>query len=540
MRPAFSNSTFLLLIVICLLAFGCKKNRSDAPDDADTSVKTPVDNAPTTGTREQLTRDSIFLYARQVYFWWDDLPDYETFNPRNYTSFDSELFAITRFGINPLTNKSFEFSPNPDGSDSMEPKYSYISDITDPDLQAYIPGKRSSVDLEGNGNDFGLLVQPYGTSSDYSFYVQAVYPGSPAAKKGFKRGDQFNIINGTIVGTNYTAEYDIFYNALFNSNSVTIGGTTSTGGSFSRNLAKASYTSSPIYKDSVYTFGTKKIGYFAYGRFSNENNSVGELDRVFTRFSQEAVTDLIVDLRYNGGGYVSTAEYLINLIAPSSLNGKVMFKEYYNKLMQEDKATILSNQPLLNASGKSQFQNGKLVTYADVDYSVEENTILFDKEGSLNSIKNVVFIVSGSTASSSELVINSLKPYMTVKVVGATTYGKPVGFFPIRIDKYDVYLSMFETQNSNGEGSYYSGFTPDTGNSTSDDDSPNYDFGDLSERSFAVAYNYLTKGTFAASDKSGPTISAQRSQTLSAKAGKPFDNHEFKGMIQEPSRMKLK
>ncbi len=129
----------------------------------------------------------------------------------------------------------------------------------------------------------------------------------------------------------------------------------------------------------------------------------------------DGVADLIIDLRYNGGGFVNTAEYLINLIAPPTVTG-TMFVEYYNKTMQDGKASILKNQPLLDENDQIQYSGGKIVTYADVDYSVTGNTIAFSKKGSLSTVANVVFLVSGNTASASELVINSLKPHLNVKL----------------------------------------------------------------------------------------------------------------------------
>jgi carboxyl-terminal processing protease len=520
-----------LLMMLNLVLLGCK--RKNPVVDEDKVVTTPDDKAPTTGTRDQLTKDSIFLYARQVYLWWDKLPTYEEFKPRNYPSFESELFAITRYGINPSTNKPYEFSPNQDGSDSNEPKYSSITDITTYNPIAYIPGRKSTVDLHGVGNDFGLLVKPIGVETAYAMYVQAVYPNSPAAKAGFKRGDRFTRLNNQNFGSNYNADYNFFYNALFNSSSVKIEGTTGTGTTFNRTLNKAVYNSSPIYKDSVYTSGSKKIGYFVYGRFSDENDSFPEFERVFSRFVQAGVTDLIVDLRYNGGGYVNTAENLINRIAPSTLNGRVMYSEYYNELMQQKKATILAKQPFLNSAGQPQYIGNRVMTYADVDYTVATRTSKFQKVGALTNLKSVVFIIGASTASASEMVINSLKPHMPVKVVGSTSYGKPVGFFPMRIDKYDVLFSMFEVKNSKGEGGYYSGITPDTGSSTADNDNSNYEFGDSRESAFAAAYNYIANGSFTSSSKSTSTISAKPMEALSSQ-GKDLADFEFKGMIQTP------
>lgn len=540
----------LILGFFSSVLLGCEKN--DAEVDGEISekkeVKTPQDIVPLTSVRTELTKDSIFLYARQVYLWWQDVPDYQTFKPRNYSSLDNELYAITRFGINPETNKPYEFSPLANGADAMDPKYSYIDDVTNNNPVAYVPEKKSSVDLEGNGFDAGLFTIATGSQTAYQLKVGAVYPGSPAALAGFKRGDRLSKVGTTSIGANYNSEYPIFSSALNSLTPVTVEGVTSKGTLFTRTVKKSSYKSNPVYKDSIYTAetpsGIKKIGYISYARFSNSTNSFPEFDRIFAKFAQQGVTDLILDFRYNGGGYVNTAERLINLIAPTSLNGKVMYKEYFNELMQEGKATILAKQPLLSSTGQLQYKSdGKLKTYADIDYTVKGNTNLFQKAGTLNTVKNVVFIVSGSTASASELVINSLKPYMNIKIVGTTTYGKPVGFFPVKIDKYEVYFSMFESQNSLGQGKYYAGFTPDTGTSTADNDNPSFDFGDRNENSFAAAYNYLTVGAYYSAETKldGVTLSSKNStsQVLNSN-GKAVEINEFKGMIQDPNKLRLK
>jgi C-terminal processing protease CtpA/Prc len=204
-------------------------------------------------------------------------------------------------------------------------------------------------------------------------------------------------------------------------------------------LLRTKYTSNPVLKDTVLTTANVKVGYLAYARFSTTENSEAVLNAAFAKFSVQNVENLIIDLRYNGGGYVSTARQLINLIAPVSLNGSLMFSETYNSMMQNGQATILKNQPVRDQNNKIIYQNGKMVTYADYSYAKSTNSFNFSKLGNLNNVKKVVFIVGGGTASSSELVINCLKPHIDVKIVGAQSYGKPVGFFPIRIDKYDVY-----------------------------------------------------------------------------------------------------
>jgi len=448
-----------------------------------------------TGTRAELTKDSIFLYAKQVYLWNDALPTYAVFNPRQYTkstteldNYNSELFAISRYGINPATSQPYEYRT----SNPLYPKYSNIQDIANKNPVAVV-APVGSVNTDGIGYDIGIFsFSAYGTESNYKLYIKAVYPGSSAAAKGLTRGTQITAINGTAIGSNFNGQVDLINSLLDNTiTSATLAGIKTDGSTFNETLARTSYTSSPVYKSKVFTQAGKKIGYMAFGRFSSTTsaNSDANLDPVFAEFATQGVTDLIIDLRYNGGGFVSTAEYLVNLIAPSTATG-TMYIEKFNTLMQSNGATILANQPLTDAAGKVRYgTDGKMLTYANVNYSQAENTSVFSKKGSLSGVKNIVFIVSGSTASASELTINALKPVMNVKLVGTQTYGKPVGFFPIRIEnKYDVYYSMFETVNSRGEGSYYAGFTPDVVDAVDD---ATHDFSDAQENYIAKSLNLL-------------------------------------------------
>ncbi|ATP56986.1 hypothetical protein CPT03_11075 [Pedobacter ginsengisoli] len=504
------------VLVICVLFSACKKNKT-APEPQSEPVQN-TKQTPTTN-RVELTNDSIFLYAKEVYFWNEALPTYDAFNPRQYNTgatnlekYESNLYNLVK------SSNSQDYLSN-----SSSPKYSYIFDKADKNPTAVIPGTKMSVDLEGNGNDVGLRFGYFGqTNTDYSIYVTAVYPNSPAAKAGVTRGDEITAINGVTYGTNFNAEVDKIESAI-EGGTVTVAGKKGTV-SFTKTLTKAIYKSSPIYKDTVFTASTKKIGYLAYARFSNKENSESALTTVFNNFAAKGVTDLIIDLRYNGGGYISTAQHLINLIAPTGTSG-TMFTEHYNSTMQNKKATILKNQPVVD--------NGRITgTYFDDDYSVSGNTTTFQKTGNLTGVKNIVFIVERYTASASELVINSLKPHMTVKLVGETSYGKPIGFFPITLEnKYDVYFSMFETKNSAGAGGYYNGMTPDVKGYEFAEGDIMYNFGNAKDDCTAMAINILAPGiTVTSQGKVAATANRSKSTRLQAIGGNA--SGEFVGMIE--------
>ena len=522
---------------ISLAVTSCKKN----------------ENIDTDNERANLTKDSIFLYAKQVYLWNESLPTYEQFNPRKYTggsteleNYEKELFDITQYSKSTETSRPYEFA----GIGADEPKYSYIDDITTRNAaQAYVAKAKADVELNGSGYDLGFLsFQGYGTNTSYELYVTAVFPGSPADKAGITRATKITKINGTTLGTDFNGESDLIYSLVeAETTKATVSGVKADGTVFNDvELTKVKYTSSPVYKSKTITTGSKKIGYLAFARFSDLNsNAKKDLDAAFAKFATDGVTDLIVDLRYNGGGYVNTAEYLVNLIAPASATG-VMFKEHYNKTMQANQATILKNQPLLDENEKVQYDDGELITYADVDYSLAANTVNFSKKGTLSAVTNVVFLVTGNTASASELVINSLKPVMTVKLVGGTTYGKPVGFFPVRIEnKYDVYLSMFETRNKLDQGAYYAGITTDVvdqggTSSRSVYDDATHDFGDPEENYTKNAIKILAPGAVVTTTKAvmsirGKTVSVSSALGLLDKA-RPIN--QFIGMVE--TRHKLK
>ncbi|TDO22631.1 S41 family peptidase [Pedobacter duraquae] len=536
-----ARSWMLVLAVTTAAGLGACKKTTPTPDPV-----TPV-GPPSTGSRAELTKDSIFLYAKQVYLWNDALPSYGVFNPRQYTSastdlanYNAELLAITKYKINPATNAAYEYR----ASDPSTPKYSNIQDLSNKNPVAVI-APLGSVNTDGDGYDIGIYsLYPVGNSdNDYQVYIRAVSPGSSAAAKGLTRGTRITAVNGKSIGTDFQNERTVLNTLTGNTiTSATLSGFKTDGTPFTETLNRTSYKSSPVYKSKVFTQSGKKVGYLSFARFSalTASGSDANLDPVFADFAAQGITDLIIDLRYNGGGYVSTAEYLVNLIAPSSAKG-TMYVEKYNTSMQANSAeSILKNQPLVDANGKLQYSSGKLITYANVDYSIAGNTAVFNKKGSLNGVTNVVFIVSGSTASASELTINALKPFVNVKLVGTQTYGKPVGFFPITIENhYDVYYSMFETVNSKGEGGYYAGFTPDVVDAFDD---CFHDFDNPLENYVAKSLNLLAPATAKPSASVVASINASRSlSTSSATAnmtGKLEGSGRIIGMVE--TRHKLK
>ncbi len=110
-----STRQYLMLITLISISVisACKKSE---PAPAVTPTPTPV-----AATRDELTKDSIFLYAKELYYWNTSLPTYEAFKPRSYSSNETELYAITQFSLNPATGKPYEYV-----NGSTSPKYSFF------------------------------------------------------------------------------------------------------------------------------------------------------------------------------------------------------------------------------------------------------------------------------------------------------------------------------------------------------------------------------------------------------------------------------
>ena len=514
------NIYFIVLLSATIIS-SCKKE----------TKTTPEPTQPTkTGSALDLMRDSVYLYAKEAYYWNDAIPDYATFKPRSYSgandlaALQKEVDAISQFKINPITNQPYEYYEFDPGT----AKYSFIDE------------GGVSEELGGTKGDFGFAPF-YNTSSDLR--VKYVYPGSPADLAGIKRGYKVTRVNnhsGSQLNSDNAANVDYVVDAYYNSNNISLTLMKPDGSPMEATLAAGSYTVNPVLATKVIDAGGgKKIGYVVFNSFTSDANARPKLDAAFGTFATEGVTDLVVDLRYNGGGYVSTAEYLTDLIAPASADGKQMFAYYFNSTLASGKATILKNQVRKDET------TGEIYNYGDFSYTVANNSVKFSKNGlPVNNFKRVFFIVTGATASASELTINNLLPVMDVKFIGTTSYGKPVGFFNININKYEMYIPEFETKNSQGKGGYYAGMTPGSpeypGIEIRDDVTK--EFGDPEEGLLARAISYVKTGNFSVS---GPRIQSVGSQDLSIaesnRIGLTLEGKKFRGTVfNTPMKLKKK
>ena len=292
-----------------------------------------------------------------------------------------------------------------------------------------------------NGMEFGLVFYPNG-SDDVFGYVRYVLPNTDAATKGVERGMIFNTIDGQQINESN-------FRGLLSPDVYTIGLATIDGGNITPTgenieLSKQQYTENPVFIAETLTIEGQKIGYLMYNAFTINFDS--HLNAVFGQFKADGVSELILDLRYNGGGAVETAIDLSSMIT-GQFNTQLFVTEHWNADRQDQYA-----EPKLF---DNQISSGEGIN-------------------SLN-LNRVYVLTTKRSASASELVINGLNPYINVMQVGGTTTGKFQASFLLYDapapnfsrsqanlgHTYAMLPLVFKTANSVGFTDFVDGLNPD-------------------------------------------------------------------------------
>jgi C-terminal processing protease CtpA/Prc len=296
-----------------------------------------------------------------------------------------------------------------------------------------------------NGVEFGLSYKSSG-STEIIGWVRYIVPNSNASTKDIKRGDVFYGVNGTQLTTsNYKG-------LLFGSNNDYILNLADiNGGAFTPNgkniaLTKTVLDENPILVNKVIVSGSHKIGYLMYNGFYANYDT--QLNDAFGVLKSQGITDLVLDLRYNGGGSVQTSARLASMIT-GAYTGQIFAKQQWNAKIE---SYFAANEP---ESLKNLFTD-KIGTTA------------------INSVNmtKIYILTSAGTASASELVINGLKPYITVVQIGDITTGKNVGSITLYDSpdfgktnrnpnhRYAMQPIVLKIVNSAGFGDYQNGLVP--------------------------------------------------------------------------------
>ena len=304
--------------------------------------------------------------------------------------------------------------------------------------------------FRGKSLSNGLKFRRIRYAGDNVFIVITdVVKNSPAANAGIKRGMLFNKINGVQMNINNQAK--LFEDNSFTIEEANIINNTIVDNGNTINLTKVSLIENPISVSKVITVNSQKIGYLMYNGFLT--NFEEELNNEFGKFKTEGIRDLVLDFRYNGGGSVNTANILSGMIT-GDLTGEILIKEKWNKRIQEN---FEKNNP------------------EQLIERFKDTTAQGTKINTLGLSKLYVITSKEETASSSELVINSLKPYIDVVVIGDEngTVGKSQGSITLYDSpnfskedvnpdhKYVLQPLVIESVNSNDIGVPIDGIKPD-------------------------------------------------------------------------------
>jgi C-terminal processing protease CtpA/Prc len=352
----------------------------------------------------------------------------------------------------------------------------------------YITSKSEEEALIASGSSAGFGIRlAYDTSANRVFILEA-FESAPGFGAGMDRGTELLAI-GTSASTLQTVSSlmasggpQAVVNALGPSDAgVTrvLRFETADGNTVEQSIAKADFPLDPIsdrYGVQILNDGGKQVGYINLRTFIVSDAS-NQLREAFEQFQAAGVTELILDFRYNGGGLVSVAEVMGDLMGRGNV-GQVF------------------SRTTLRASKAS---NNETALFGNEPFSIQPTKI--------------AFIGRGGTASASELVANSMIPYLgnNTALIGAETFGKPVGQFGFDRDECDDRLRVvaFQTENADGNAEYFSGLSSAFPTTCRASDDLTKSFDDPTEDSIAKALDFLAGRSCAATISSGSLRSTQ-------------------------------
>jgi len=336
---------------------------------------------------------------------------------------------------------------------------------------SFLTTRQATQQYYGSGQSvgFGLGLLVRGTAPALQLFVSQAIPGAAAAGAGFLRGDEILAIGPDAANLESVLSH-LQGGTLGSLFPPPVAGEvrafqvkTQAGVTETRMVTTRVYDLVPVPSHWI----SNGVGYVALRTFIG--TAEAPLRAAFQAFKSAGVTGVVVDLRYNGGGLVSIAEVLANLLGGG----------------------LAPQQPMytleLNAS-----------------HAAEDATFLFTAQPEAIASTKVAFITTGASASASELVANVLDPYLTVALVGGTTYGKPVGQYAFDLAPCDdvLFLIAFRLVNSVGHADYYAGLPDGTTGPTgfraplcpaADDLTQPQD--SATEASTAAALHWLANGT---------------------------------------------
>ena len=294
------------------------------------------------------------------------------------------------------------------------------------DLDAYI-ALFQNAQTKGFGVRMAYL--PGNLEVDHRLMVGFTYRKSPMGLAGVDRGWEFLKIDDKPIAD--FSDYRSIIAAFDTDSEVKFTFITLENDTVDYSMTRIDYEINTVLHRSIHVVKGRKVGYLVFENFLGEP-SIKALEEAFDFFVSENIEDLVIDLRYNGGGRVNTAYHLLAQVGGNDvLNKNILVAYIYNSKRSSE------NQGL----------------YLGEDYPVE-NWVNLDR---------LFFITTESSASASEMVINSLLPYKEITLIGEKTEGKPVGMEPEADSLLNLLVApiSFQLVNANMEGNYFGGIPVD-------------------------------------------------------------------------------
>ncbi|MFK3889485.1 S41 family peptidase [Sphingomonas sp. NPDC079357] len=420
-----------------------------------------------TGCALRARQDWVLAAMKEWYLFPDTLPT--SIDPSGYSDVDSFLDALTATARAQRKDRYFTYLT------SYNQESAYYS----------------------SGATAGIGVRLAWDASNRVFVTEA-YEDAPALKAGIDRGAQIvgvgttsatiRAISDLLASRDYDALDEAFYAA--DPGTVHVFRIVDEKGTREVSVTSDNYTLSPLssrYGTKVIDDNGRKVGYVNLRTFIETAD--GQLRSAFGAFKAQGVTQVIVDLRYNGGGLLSTAETFTDLLGADRSTSDVQAYQTFR-----------------------------------VSKSERNEVRRFAREMNAIAPTRIAFIGTDQTASASEYVINALIPYLhgNLALVGGNTYGKPVG--QIAVDNPScsndrLRVIAFALQNAARQGDYYNGLATKVEASCQAGDDYTHQLGDTNETSVRTALDWLAgRGCTSI----GASASAARSTGLLTPAQRPL------------------
>ena len=321
---------------------------------------------------------------------------------------------------------------------------------------SYITSRAANEAFYGDSQfvGFGFSTQTQPTE----LRVLQVFPDSPASEAGLARGARIVEIDGRSVSDLIaTGEIGGAFGASEIGVTRTIVFRTRAGEERRASLAKRVVTIPTVSLTRTFDVDGRRVGYIFFRNFVEP--SFDALSQAFAALREAGATDLVLDVRYNGGGLVDVAVHLGSLVGGVVTEGRVFATFEHN-----------DKNPSLN------------------------ETLRFESKPEALTLPRLFVITTRGSASASELLINSLRSHIPVTVIGDSTYGKPVGQYGFPFCDKVFAPVAFKLVNADGQGDYFGGIPPDCVAA----DDPEHDLGSAEEASLREALTVIRTGSCSA------------------------------------------